>query len=63
MKKALKQGYKAGIYSEIANDVVRPSAEECARNGRARSYEDALGVRHKKEIGQESVCSRIMALL
>ena len=35
VKKALKQGYKEGIYSEIANDVVRPSAEECAQNGRA----------------------------
>ena len=32
VKKALKQGYKEGIYSEIANDVVRPSAEECAQN-------------------------------
>ena len=31
VKKALKQGYKEGIYSEIANDVVRPSAEECAQ--------------------------------
>ena len=37
VKKALKQGYKEGVYSEIANDVVRPSAEECAQNGRARS--------------------------
>ena len=37
VKKALKQGYKEGIYTEIAKDVVRPSAEECAQNGRARS--------------------------
>ena len=37
VKKALKAGYKAGIYSEYAKDVVRPSAEECAQNGRARS--------------------------
>jgi 16S rRNA (cytosine1402-N4)-methyltransferase len=28
---------KAGIYSEISEDVIRPSAEECAKNGRARS--------------------------
>ena len=35
VKKALKQGYKEGVYSEIANDVVRPSAEECAQNGRS----------------------------
>ena len=33
VKKALKQGYKEGVYSEIANDVVRPSAEECVQNG------------------------------
>ncbi len=37
VKKAFKQGYKAGIYSEIAEDVIRPSEEECRRNGRARS--------------------------
>ena len=37
VKKALKQGYKEGIYSEYARDVVRPSAQECAQNGRARS--------------------------
>ena len=36
VKKALKQGYKEGVYSEIANDVVRPSAEECAQNGDLR---------------------------
>ena len=37
VKKALKAGYKAGIYSDYARDVVRPSAQECAQNGRARS--------------------------
>ena len=37
VKKALKAGYKEGIYSEYARDVVRPSAQECAQNGRARS--------------------------
>ena len=37
VKKSFKQFYREGIYSEIAMDVVRPSAEECARNGRARS--------------------------
>ena len=45
VKKALKQGYKEGIYSEIANDVVRPSAEECAQNGRARSTKMRWAVR------------------
>ena len=37
VKKALKQGYKEGIYSSYAKDVIRPSAQECAQNGRARS--------------------------
>ena len=45
VKKALKQGYKEGIYSEIANDVVRPSAEECSQNGRARSTKMRWAVR------------------
>ena len=40
VKKALKQGYKEGIY-----DVVRPSAEECAQNGRARSTKMRWAVR------------------
>ena len=37
VKKALKEGYREGIYSDYAKDVVRPSARECAQNGRARS--------------------------
>lgn len=37
VKKVFKQGFKAGVYSEIADDVIRPSAEECSRNSRARS--------------------------
>ena len=37
VKKALKAGSKAGIYSDYAKDVIRPSAQECAQNGRARS--------------------------
>ena len=45
VKKALKQGYKEGVYSEIANDVVRPSAEECVQNGRARSTKMRWAVR------------------
>lgn len=45
VKKALKQGCKEGVYSEIANDVVRPSAEECAQNGRARSTKMRWAVR------------------
>lgn len=37
VKKSFKEFYKAGLYSDIAKDVIRPSAEECARNSRARS--------------------------
>lgn len=37
VKKSFKRFMKQGIYSDIAKDVIRPSAEECARNGRARS--------------------------
>ena len=37
VKQALKEGYKAGIYVDYSKDVIRPSAQECAQNGRARS--------------------------
>lgn len=37
VKKAFKQFKQNGVYSDIAEEVVRPSAEECARNSRARS--------------------------
>ena len=37
VKKSFKRFYKEGIYSELAKDVIRPSAKECARNSRAHS--------------------------
>ena len=37
VKKALKQGYKDGIYPDYSKAVIRPSAQECVQNGRARS--------------------------
>lgn len=37
VKKAFSRFYKEGVFAEIAKDVIRPSAEECAKNGRARS--------------------------
>jgi 16S rRNA (cytosine1402-N4)-methyltransferase len=37
VKKSFKHFFREGVYSEIANEVIRPSAEECAKNGRARS--------------------------
>ena len=37
VKKSFKQFYKEGIYSDIAREVIRPSAQECVQNSRARS--------------------------
>ena len=37
VKKAFKQCRREGIYSRVAEEVVRPSAQECFRNPRARS--------------------------
>lgn len=37
VKKSFKDFYKKGIYSDIAREVIRPSAQECSMNGRARS--------------------------
>lgn len=48
VKKAFKQGYKEGIYSEISKDVIRPSAEECRKNGRARSTKMRWAVRSEE---------------
>jgi 16S rRNA (cytosine1402-N4)-methyltransferase len=37
VKKSLQYFFRAGIYSEIASDPIRPSADECYSNPRARS--------------------------
>lgn len=37
VKKAFKQGLRDGVYARIAQDVTRPTPEECFRNPRARS--------------------------
>ncbi|MBQ4282686.1 MAG: 16S rRNA (cytosine(1402)-N(4))-methyltransferase RsmH [Lachnospira sp.] len=37
VKKAFKELKKAGVYSDASEDVIRPSAAECARNPRAKS--------------------------
>ena len=37
VKKAFQRMYREGIYSDVAKDVIRPSAQECARNSRAKS--------------------------
>ena len=45
VKHAFKEGKKAGIYSEVAEDVIRPSGEECAKNPRAKSTKMRWAVR------------------
>ena len=45
VKKSFQRFYREGIYSEIAKDVIRPSAEECNRNSRARSTKMRWAVR------------------
>lgn len=45
VKKAFREGKKKGIYSEVAEDVIRPSAEECYRNPRAHSTKMRWAVR------------------
>ena len=37
VKKAFKEAKKAGLFSEISEDVTRPSAEECRVNPRSKS--------------------------
>ena len=37
VKQSFKQLLRDGVYCEIATDVIRPTAEECNRNSRARS--------------------------
>lgn len=37
VKKAFRQYQRDGVYSEVCEDVIRPSAEECFQNPRAHS--------------------------
>ena len=45
VKYYFKEGKKDGLYSDVANDVIRPSAEECQRNPRARSTKMRWAIR------------------
>lgn len=45
VKKAFKEFHKEGIYSDICKEVIRPSKEECLRNGRARSTKMRWAIR------------------
>ncbi len=45
VKKAFRQHSREGIYSEVSRDVIRPSAEECYQNPRARSTKMRWAIR------------------
>lgn len=45
VKRSFREGKKAGIYAQIAEEVIRPSAEECVRNSRARSTKMRWAIR------------------
>lgn len=45
VKKALQAGYRSGVYSEIARDVIRAGAVECRDNPRATSAKLRWAVR------------------
>lgn len=45
VKKAFQQYFREGVYAQIAGEVIRPSAEECFRNPRARSTKMRWAIR------------------
>jgi len=45
VKKAFKQHLKEGLYSEVASEVIRPSAKECFQNPRAHSTKMRWAIR------------------
>jgi 16S rRNA (cytosine1402-N4)-methyltransferase len=45
VKHSFKELKKEGIYSSISEEVIRPTPEECARNGRARSTKMRWAIR------------------
>ena len=49
VKQAFKQGLREGVYREIAQDVTRPSAQECFRNPRAKSTKLRWAIRAGEE--------------
>lgn len=45
VKQSFKSLYREGVYREISKDVIRPSAQECNSNSRARSTKMRWAVR------------------
>lgn len=47
VKKSFKRLYREGVYSEIATDIIRPSAKECFNNSRAKSTKMRWAIKAK----------------
>lgn len=45
VKKSFKQLKKQGVYADVSDDVIRPSAQECAMNPRAKSTKMRWAIR------------------
>ena len=48
VKKSFQHFFRDGVYSEVAPGPIRPSAEECSANGRARSAKLRWAIKMKK---------------
>lgn len=49
VKKAFQAFQRLGVYSDAARDVIRPTAEECVRNSRAKSTKMRWAIRSELE--------------
>lgn len=49
VKHSFKELEKMGIYSEVCKDVIRPSQEECIRNGRAKCTKMRWAIRSEEK--------------
>ena len=45
VKRSFKELHRAGIYSDVARDVIRPTPEECVRNSRSKSTKMRWAIR------------------
>ena len=50
VKKAFQALQRTGIYSDVARDVIRPSAEECVKNSRAKSTKMRWAIRSDLDV-------------
>ena len=48
VKKYFKAQLRDGLYSDIADEPIRPTAEECVRNSRAKSTKMRWAIRSEE---------------